>query len=80
MQLSALFVAILSLVGTAVAKVIFNKLVQIASPVFASSVTYTMPLVAVAWGVLDGERFSLWQVLAGVIILIGVWLSNKRRA
>ncbi|MEM7084865.1 MAG: EamA family transporter [Bacteroidota bacterium] len=78
MQLSFFYVAILSLVGTAIAKVIFNKLVQIASPVFASSVTYIMPIVAVMWGVFDGERFGVLQVMAAVIILFGVYLSNKR--
>ena len=78
MQLSFFYVAILSLVGTAVAKVIFNKLVQIASPVFASSVTYIMPIVAVMWGVFDGERFGVLQVMAAAIILFGVYLSNKR--
>ncbi|GAB5398702.1 MAG: DMT family transporter [Aureisphaera sp.] len=78
MQISFGYVAILSLFGTAMAKVIFNKLVHIASPVFASSVTYTMPLVAVMWGVVDGERFSWLQLIAAVIILFGVYLSNKR--
>lgn len=78
MQDSLLYVAILSLIGTAFAKVVFNKLVQIASPVFASSVTYTMPIVAVAWGLIDGEAFSLFQVLAAIIILFGVYLANKK--
>ncbi|MBL4663436.1 MAG: EamA family transporter [Flavobacteriaceae bacterium] len=78
MQLAFFYVAILSLVGTAVAKVIFNKLIQIASPIFASSVTYTMPIVAVMWGIFDGERFGVLQVLAASIILFGVYLSNKR--
>jgi len=79
MQKAVGFVAILSLIGTAFAKVVFNKLVQIASPVFASSVTYTMPIVAVLWGVFDGERFSVWQLVAAAIILFGVFLSNKRQ-
>ncbi len=79
MQTSFMYVAILSLFGTAIAKVIFNKLVQIASPVFASSVTYTMPIVAVMWGVFDGEKFGVMQGVAAVVILIGVYLSNKRR-
>jgi len=79
MQVAFGYVAILSLFGTAIAKVIFNKLVQIASPVFASSVTYTMPIVAVIWGVFDGEKFGLMHGVAAVIILIGVYLSNKKR-
>lgn len=78
MQTSFWYVAILSLFGTAIAKVLFNKMVQIASPVFASSVTYTMPIVAVMWGVVDGEQFGVYQIVAAVIILIGVYLSNKK--
>ena len=78
MQLSLFYIAILSLVGTAIAKVLFNRLVQIASPVFASSVTYTMPIVAVGWGVLDGESFGVVQIIAAGIILLGVYLANKR--
>ena len=79
MQISALYILILSVVGTALAKVVFNRMVQISSPVFASSVTYTMPIVAVAWGVVDGETFSFLQVIAAGIILAGVYLSNKRQ-
>lgn len=78
MQISFGYVAILSLFGTAIAKVIFNRLVQISSPVFASSVTYTMPIVALGWGLIDGESFTLLQGVAAVIILVGVYMANKR--
>ncbi len=75
----ALFsILILSIVGTVFAKILFNKFVQIASPVFASSVTYTLPIIALFWGLLDGEVFTLNQLLATVIILIGVYLANKK--
>lgn len=77
MQTALIYVLILALFGTAVAKVLFNKLVQIASPVFAASVTYTMPLVAVFWGLWDGELLSVYQLLGGVAILLGVYLTNK---
>lgn len=73
------YMLILSLFGTAIAKVLFNKLVHIATPVFASSVTYLMTIVAVFWGVLDGERFGIIQGLATVIILLGVYLAHKRK-
>jgi len=49
------YVAILAVFGTVMAKIIFNNLIQISSPVFASSVTYLMPLVALLWGLVDGE-------------------------
>lgn len=73
------YMLILSLFGTAIAKVLFNKLVHIATPVFASSVTYLMTIVAVFWGVLDGERFGIIQGFATIIILIGVYLAHKRK-
>ena len=72
------YLFLLSLFGTAIAKVMFNKLVNIATPVFASSVTYVMTIVAVFWGVLDGERFGVLQALAALVILFGVYLANKR--
>lgn len=72
------FVFLLAVFGTALAKVLFNKLIQISSPVFASSVTYVMTIVAVLWGVLDGEKLGFMQVLGGSIILIGVYLANKK--
>ena len=74
---SIFYVIILSFFGTALAKVLFNKLVQISSPVFASSVTYIMPIVALVWGVLDGEGFSFLQGVASIIILVGVYLSHR---
>jgi len=71
------YVVILSLFGTVLAKILFNKLVQMATPVFASSVTYLMPIVAIGWGVLDGELFNLIQGFAALLILLGVYLSHK---
>ena len=71
-------VAILSLFGTVMAKIIFNSLIQISSPVFASSVAYLMPLVALLWGLLDGEVFGINQGLASSLILLGVYLVNKK--
>jgi len=77
-KLALLYVTILSLFGTALAKVLFNRLVQISTPVFASSVTYIMPIVALVWGLLDGEEFSVLQGVATFVILIGVYLANKK--
>ncbi|MCF7566988.1 DMT family transporter [Sabulilitoribacter arenilitoris] len=74
-----LYLLILSLFGTAMAKVLFNKLVYVATPVFASSVTYLMPIVAIFWGILDDESLTLLQVFAGLIILLGVYLVHKRK-
>lgn len=78
-QQSIGYIVLLSIFGTAIAKVMFNKLVQISNPVFASSVTYLMPIISVAWGLLDGEAFTLLQVFATLIILAGVYIGNTRR-
>jgi len=72
------YVLVLSVFGTAMAKVMFNKLVQMATPVFASSVTYLIPIVALLWGILDGESFGIMQVIAAGIILLGVYFSNRK--
>ncbi|WP_299015633.1 DMT family transporter [uncultured Polaribacter sp.] len=73
------YLVILSIVGTGMAKVIYNKLVHISDPVFSSSVTYLIPLVAIFWGFLDGEELSLLQIIGGFIILLGVYLVNKKK-
>ena len=57
------FITILAIVGTGLAKVLYNKMVHLATPIFASSVTYLIPIVAVFWGILDGEKLSLIQVI-----------------
>jgi drug/metabolite transporter (DMT)-like permease len=73
------YITILAVLGTGVAKVLFNRIVQMTSPIFASSVTYLIPIVAIIWGVLDGEKLSLIQLISGVIIIIGVYLVNKKK-
>lgn len=74
---SLLYLVLLSVFGTAMAKTLFNKLIQMTSPIFSSSVTYLIPIVALFWGVLDGERLYFGQFLAGTLILLGVYLTNK---
>ena len=74
-----LYITILALVGTGFAKIMFNKLIQISSPIFSSSVTYLIPIVAVMWGILDGEKLSVIQLVAGVIILLGVYMVNRNK-
>jgi len=73
------YIIILSVVGTGIAKTIYNKLVQISTPIFSSSVTYLIPIVAIFWGFLDGESLQLVQVIGGLIILSGVYLVNKSK-
>jgi len=73
-----IYIVILAAFGTALAKVMFNKLIQISTAVFASSVTYLMTVVALGWGILDGEKFGIIQGFATLLILMGVYLANKQ--
>jgi drug/metabolite transporter (DMT)-like permease len=74
------YILILSLFGTALAKVMFNELVSISTAVFSISITYLLPIVAIAWGLLDGEQFTLIQWFGCALILLGVYLiTDKKR-
>jgi drug/metabolite transporter (DMT)-like permease len=64
----------LALFGTAVSNYLYFQLVKIAGPLFASIVTYLIPIVAMCWGFADGETINGVQVLAMVAILGGVGL------
>ena len=71
------YIAILGLLGTAFATVIFNYLVKITDAVFASSVTYLVPIIALAWGILDGEPMNGLQGIGMLFILLGVYQVNR---
>ncbi|MEM0998443.1 MAG: DMT family transporter [Bacteroidota bacterium] len=72
------YIAILGAIGTAVAVILFNRLLQISSLVFATSVTYLIPIVALTWGILDGENLVWQQGLGFAVILSGVYLVNRK--
>ena len=73
------YLTILAVVGTGLAKLMFNRLIQISSAIFSSSVTYIIPIVAITWGILDGETISFIQFIAAFIILLGVYIVNKAK-
>lgn len=77
-QHSILFIMILGVVGTGIANILFFKLIQMSSPVFATSVTYLIPVVAFSWGLFDNEMLTPIQFFGAFIILIGVYLSSKK--
>lgn len=72
------FLSVLSVVGTALAVFVFTKLVAISSHIFASGVTYLIPIVAVLIGVMAGEKFDLFNLVWVAVILVGVYLMNKK--
>ena len=66
------FVSLLSIFGTGLAMMLNYKLLSVSTPLFASTVTLLMPVVAIIWGLLDGEKLTLMQGFGGVIILAGL--------
>jgi drug/metabolite transporter (DMT)-like permease len=70
------YIAILGILGTAIALFLYYKLIKTSSVLFAASVTYMMPIVAVLWGMADGELFKPVYVIWILIILLGVFLVN----
>jgi drug/metabolite transporter (DMT)-like permease len=74
-----IFSILLGVLGSAVAMVLFNKLIQVTSAVLASSVTYLIPIVAILWGILDGEAIQIQHFVGMGIILVGVYLVNKSK-
>jgi drug/metabolite transporter (DMT)-like permease len=72
------YMAILALAGTALALILFNKLIKISTPLAASSVTYLIPIVAILWGVIDGETFKASYIFWIGLILGGVVLVNRK--
>lgn len=71
------YIAILSVVGTALAVILFNRIISMSSALFASSVTYFIPVVAVLIGLSFGEKISWGQVGSMCIVLLGVFIINS---
>ena len=70
---------LLGVLGTAIALILFNHLVKLTSPIFTSSVTYIIPIVAVIWGLLDDERLFFGHYLGMSFIILGVYLVNRKK-
>ena len=73
------YVVLLGIMSTSIALILYNRLVQLTNPIFTSSVTYFIPVIALMWGILDGESLSLYQYFGMVTIIFGVYLSNRTR-
>ncbi len=72
------YIALLGVMSTSVATLLFNKLVKVSTPLFTSSVTYIIPIVAVLWGLIDGEQLIPGHFLGMVAIIGGVYLANRK--
>lgn len=74
---SLFYIIILAVLGTALALIYFNKLIKMTDGIFASTVTYLIPIVAIFWGVFLNEAITVWQLIFIAIILIGVYITNR---
>lgn len=78
-MVSTLSSCVLGVFGTALASVLFYMLVKKAGGLFASMVTYGIPFVAIAWGIYFKESVTYLHVIALIIILVGVYIANKKQ-
>tara|TARA_B110000285_G_scaffold225711_1_gene284347 strand:- start:158 stop:1084 length:927 start_codon:yes stop_codon:yes gene_type:complete len=72
-----LAIVALAAIGTAGALVLFNQVIAWTNSVFAASVTYIIPVFATFWGWMDGESLHASHLIAGTLILIGVWITHR---
>jgi drug/metabolite transporter (DMT)-like permease len=77
---SFFLIVLLGVFGTGVSQIMFNKLLKTSSVLFTASITYFIPIVAVLWGLLDGESLGLIQILGFLAVIVGVFLINRRKA
>ncbi|MFC2118197.1 DMT family transporter [Bacteroidota bacterium] len=76
---SLTYIFILSLFSSVIALIIINILIKYISPIFAASVTYIIPVFAIIWGVIDGEKFTILQFLWIMVIMAGIYLVTKNK-
>jgi len=72
-------IAFLALAGTVMASVLFYYLVQVTDAVFSSTVAFIMPLVAILWGLFDGEIVLMTDLIGMILILGGVYRIKKKK-
>ncbi|MFN9113938.1 MAG: DMT family transporter [Bacteroidota bacterium] len=80
LQKAAISSVVLGVFGTAMATWLFYVLMQRSGPLFSSMVTYGIPFVALGWGMLAGEAITGIALLALLLILLGVYLVNKKKS
>jgi len=75
--LSLIYIFILGAFGTTFALILFNKLIHLTTAVFATTITYIIPVMAVIWGVIDGESIFAFHFAGMLLVILGVYLINK---
>lgn len=74
------FVSLLSVFGTGLAMMMNYRLLKVSTPLFASTVTLLMPIVAIIWGVLDGEKLTALQFTGTIVIIAGLIFLRAKTA
>ncbi len=64
----------LGAIGTGACTWMFVRLVQTEGPLFAGMVTYVVPVIAMLWGLGDGERITMPQTIAilGILCMVAI--------
>jgi drug/metabolite transporter (DMT)-like permease len=75
---SLIAIIVLAVLGTAFAIILYNKVIQIKGPVFASTVTFMMPFVSIFWGLVDDEKLFLLHYAGLALTFAGVYLTNRK--
>ena len=68
---------LLAFIGTSISLIMFNRLIQQTNTVFATSVTYLIPIVALFWGLFDHEQILFNHFIGLVFILGAIWMIRK---
>ena len=71
------YLTILAAIGSALASIIFNNLIQRTSALFAASVTYLIPIVALFWGFISAEQITVYDLFGMIMIFAGVYLVSR---
>lgn len=75
-----MFVSLLSIFGTGLAMMMNYRLLKVSTPLFASTVTLLMPIVAIIWGTLDGEKLTVLQFIGASVIIAGLIFLRAKPA
>lgn len=73
------YLAILGVFGTAIGLILYTRLIQMTTAIFASSVTYLIPIVAIFWGLFDNESLYPLHYAGMFLVLFGIYIVNKTK-
>jgi drug/metabolite transporter (DMT)-like permease len=69
----------LGITGTTIASILFYVLLKKSGGVFASTVTYGIPFIAMFWGWVNHEKITVPVILSLLVILLGIFITNANK-